>query len=295
MMPVAEACGVTIHCPKEGWFSFFNSPYPAHRLLTGIDIYPGLRFGEIAPSPVGGRLIAVREIRTPRGRFFEDVGYDIVVLMESVENPGKVVKLLHVEPTLRIGDTVEVGEELGRLIRSGYFHFWTDPHIHIEVREPSDPLRVRGGHRLRRLIKPRIRDPPEKLEGRITLIKPEYALLTLDGLDGGLTARVGDVPVLLDGGIPHYKWLGFHTDRLLMNGSVELCGQPIAVVEENYEGCALARCGGLRFEVKGRSVGLSLYLSMGLEASVKLVPPRPGALEVEEGEEVSIEIATGRG
>ena len=294
MTPIAEACGVRVYCPRGGWFSFFNSPYPAHRSMTGVDVYPALEFGDRAPSPIGGRLTAFRRVRAPRGRLFKDVGYDVITLLESLENPGMVVKMLHVEPTIRPGEVVEVGEELGILLRSGYFDFWTSPHIHLEVREPSDPLRARGGRRFRRLLQPRMGDPPEELRGWVTLLKLEYALLTLEGSSGGLTGRVGDAAVLLDGGVPHYGWLGLHLPRSMTGGLVELCGQPIAMVEERYGECALARCTGPRFEVEGQRVGLSLYLSTE-EASLKLVPPKPGALRLEEGEEITIGIIPGGG
>jgi hypothetical protein len=52
-----------------------------------------------------------------------------------------------------VGDVVEVGKPLGILLRSGFFDFWTDPHIHVEVRSPSDPIRAMGGFMLERLIK----------------------------------------------------------------------------------------------------------------------------------------------
>lgn len=292
MIPVAEACDVKVYCPKGEWVSFFNSPYPAHRLMTGVDIYPGQKFGDLAPSPVRGRLIAARRIRSPRGKLFEDAGYDVVLLLESLENPDKVVKLLHVEPIREIGDVVEVGEELGLLIRSGYFNFWTDPHIHVEVREPSDPLRVRGGHRFRRLLHQRIPTPPVRIRGRVILIQPEYALLALDGSFGGLSAKVGDSSVLLDGGIPHYGWLGLHTSHPLEDNLVELCGHPIAMIAMNYEDCSLARCKDVRFRVDGQIVRLSLYLSTN-SVAVKLIPPRPGALRLEEGADVSIRIDRG--
>ena len=56
------------------------------------------------------------------------------------------MKLLHVDTTVEEGDDVDVGQGLGPLIRSGYFGYHTPPHVHIEVRPPGDPLRVRGGY-----------------------------------------------------------------------------------------------------------------------------------------------------
>ncbi|HDI53174.1 MAG TPA: hypothetical protein ENF89_03370 [Candidatus Bathyarchaeota archaeon] len=293
MKPVAEARGVEVYCPIDGWISFFNSPYPAHKSMTGVDIYPGLEYGEAAPSPIEGRLIAVRRVKAPRGRLFRDAGYDVLTLYESVENPRVVVKMLHLEPIIDVGERIGVGDELGLLLRSGYFDFWTSPHIHIEVREPSDPIRARGGHPFKRLLRPEIGDPPEELRGRVIEARPEYILLELEGRRGGLAARVDGVPILLDGGIPHYGFLGLHASTSIEGEVVRLCGKPLGRVERIFGDCALARFEGLGFRVGGHPVGLSLYLSVGSKASVKLIPERPGAIYEEAGEELEIEFSGG--
>ncbi len=289
MLPVAEARGVGVHCPQGGWLSFFNSPYPAHRSMTAIDIYPGLEYGEIAPSPIEGRLIAVRRLRAPKGRLFRDAGYDVLTLYESAENPKVVVKMLHLEPIIDVGEGIDIGEELGRLLRSGYFDFWTSPHIHLEVRDPSDPLRARGGHRFRRLLNPEIEDAARELRGRVIEVRPEYLLLRLEDHQGGLTAEIDGMPILLDGGVPHYSFIGLHASRKVGKGVVRLCGEPIGRVEKSFGECALARFEEVTFQVKGRRVGLSLYLSTG-EASLKLIPESPEALELKVGEEIKIEL-----
>ena len=294
MLPVAEAGGVKVYCPEGGWLSFFNSPYPAHRSMTAIDLYPILEYGEVAPSPIEGRLIAVRRVRAPKGRLFRDAGYDVLTLYESAENPRVVVKMLHIEPIIEVGETIDIGEELGHLLRSGYFDFWTSPHIHIEVRRQTDPIRARGGYQFRRLIEVEAGDPPEELRGRVIEAKPEYILLRLRGHPKmGLAARVGGRPVILDGGIPHYGWLGLHSSVEIINGLVELCGMEIGRVERSFGNCALTRFEGSGFMVDGQTVGLSLYISTG-EASLKLVPRRPGTLDVGVGEELRIEFSRER-
>jgi len=291
MLPVAEARGVVIHCPKGGWLSFFNSPYPAHMSMTALDLYPGLEYGEIASSPIEGRLIAVRKVKAPRGRLFRDAGYDVLSLYESAENPRVVVKMLHLEPLIEVGEAISVGEELGHLLRSGYFDFWTSPHIHIEVRRPTDPIRARGGYRFRKLMEVEVGDPPEELRGRVVEAKPEYILLRLrQHSRGGLAARVDGRPVILDGGVPHYRWFGLHTYTEITEGLVKLCETPIGRVERSFGDCALARFRGPRFIVDGQPVGLSLYLSTG-EASLKLVPERPGTLKPRVGEELQVEFS----
>ncbi|MFQ6054099.1 MAG: hypothetical protein ACE5OO_07740, partial [Candidatus Bathyarchaeia archaeon] len=205
MVPVASSEGVTIHCPEEGKFSFFNSPFPAHYMSTGIDIYPRRRVGKVAPSPVEGRVVKIRRVKAPRGRGFRGAGFDFVILLKSRENPERVIKILHLIPAVRCGEAVEPGQGLGRLLRSGYFNFWTEPHIHLEVRSPLDPLRARGGFALRRLLEVDEADPVEELRGRVKESRREYSLIALGRrFRQGLPARVGGVTGLLDGGIPHY-------------------------------------------------------------------------------------------
>ncbi|MCK4438647.1 hypothetical protein KAV47_06205, partial [Candidatus Bathyarchaeota archaeon] len=202
MAPVVSSKGVTISCPVDGMFSFYNSPYPAHSQSTGVDVYPDTGFGGIAPSPVSGEVTLIRRVRGPRGRGYEASEYDVVTLLRSLENPGKVVKLLHVDPTLSVGDEVRAGEELGRLLRSGYYGFATSPHVHVEVREPTDPLRARGGHRMERLMEVGRVKPLEELRGIVALCSPEFSILRLDTPACGLPADVGGVSGVLDGGIP---------------------------------------------------------------------------------------------
>lgn len=293
MIPVAVAGGVTVSCPADGRCSFYNSPFPAHRLSTGVDIYTDNEFGEVAPSPVSGVVELVRRVRSPRGRGFEDPGYDVVTLLRSLEDPGRVIKLLHVEPIIGRGDEVEKGQELGRLLRSGYYGFATSPHVHVEIRDPSDPLRVRGGHRLRRLLDVSGVEPVEELRGTVTRSIPEFSLVRLEVCSAnGLPADVGGVPGILDGGIPYYGWLGAHIgDDPPRDNTVTLLGTAIAQIKAVNEGGCLADCLEFSVKVDGRAIrGLSLRLSPRKEAEVKLIPSSRGALRLEEGTEVSLSI-----
>jgi len=200
-MPVAGVDGVTIHCPSEGRYAFYNSPYPAHRLSTGIDIYPGKGFGEAAGSPVSGRVTLVRKVRAPKARQFRDHGHDAVILLESRENPERVIKILHVEPSVQEGDVLETGQTLGTLLRSGYFGYSTAPHIHLEVRRPGDPLRARGGLRFERLQE--IGNIPElgSLEAFVHRSVAEYAEIEIRGASRwGLQCEAGGALGVLEGG-----------------------------------------------------------------------------------------------
>ena len=94
MAPVASSEGVTISCPTDGMFSFYNSPYPAHHQSSGVDVYPDAGFGGMASSRVSGEVTLIRRVRSPRGRTYKASEYDVVTLLRSRENPSKVVKLL---------------------------------------------------------------------------------------------------------------------------------------------------------------------------------------------------------
>lgn len=188
---------------------------------------------------------------------------------------------------------MEAGQELGRLLRSGYYGFATSPHVHVEIRDPSDPLRVRGGHRLRRLLDVSGVEPVEDLRGTVTRSIPEFSLVRLEGYSAnGLPADVGGVPGLLDGGIPYYGWLGAHiSDDPPKDNIVTLLGTAIAQIKEVNEGVCLADCLEFSVRVNGRSIlGLSLHLSPRREAEVKLIPSSRGALRLEEGTEVYLSI-----
>ena len=292
MAPVASSEGVTISCPVDGMFSFYNSPYPAHRQSTGIDVYPDTGFGGMAPSPVSGEVTLIRRVRGPRGRGYEASEYDVVTLLRSRESPGKVVKLLHVDPTLSVGDEVRAGEELGSLLSSGYYGFATSPHVHVEVREPSDPLRAQGGHRMERLIDVGRVEPLEELRGVVTLCSPEFSIVRIDTPTHGLPANVDGVSGVLDGGIPYYGWMGVHYDSgRPEGGAVELTGHPIATTGAIHDRVCLADCNDFSVKVEGKpTLGLSLRLTPRKGAEVKLVPRSLGGLALDEGSEVTVNI-----
>lgn len=296
MVKIASSGGVSIYCPKDGRFSFFNSPYPAHRAYTAIDIYSNKDFGSIAPSPVSGEVKLIRRVACPERKSFKSTDYDYVILIQSLENPKLWVKILHLEPLIDVGDTVNVGDNLGILLRSGFFDYWTDPHIHVEIREPSDPIRARGGLRLKKNFTFNRGDIEvvEEMRGVIVGLKPEYALMALDGdLRHGLPVEVCGEIGLIDGGIPHYGFFGAHLEneeRVSWGDSVKLCGREIGVVEQIHSGACVARCLGRSFKVKGAPVKLSFYLYLS-RPLVKIIPNGSRRLTLEMFEEVSIIIS----
>jgi len=290
---IASSEGVSIYCPKDGKFSFFNSPYPAHRSCTGIDVYPKRAFGEIAPSPVGGEVTKVRQVKCTQGKDFEGSSYDYVILVSSLENSKRWVKILHVEPRVKVGDIVEPGEDLGILLRSGFFNFWTDPHLHVEVREPSDPIRARGGFKFDRLIEADALEAARALGGTVVESKSEYSLVALNeefkhGIPVGLDGQIG----LLDAGVPHYRWFGIHVDTCPSHGgAIRLCGRKIGTAKSTHSNMCIAESCNPNFILNGKLVGLSFYLYPSSTPLVKVIPCRPGRLALEKSEEVSVAIS----
>ena len=299
IVPVAESEGVTIYCQTDGVFSFFNSPYIAHRTYSGVDIYMPKEFGEIISSPVLGRVSEIRRVRCPDRREFEASKFDYVTLIRSVENPKRMVKILHVKPTVEPGRFVEPGQELGLLLRSGYFDFWTDPHVHVEVRDPQDPIRARGGFKIKRTlllndIESLDTEPPRELRGTVVKVRREYSLIVLkNSCKYGLPVDVNGSRGILDGGVPHYGWFGIHTSHEpSLGGVVKLCGAPIGVLKSVFGKTGLAECSGFRLLLGGVKVGFSLYLYPSGRPLVKVVPPKPGALNLELSEEVRVAVVT---
>jgi hypothetical protein len=292
----AVACseGVRVHCPAVGRFSFFNSPYPPHRGCSAVDIYPGVGFGCEAPSPVEGEVVAIRAVKCPGGRGFEASTLDYVILLRSLENPERWVKVLHVKPHVLVGEVVGVGKPLGFLLRSGFFDFWTDPHIHVEVRSPSDPIRASGGFTLERLIElDTVNGLIGELRGFVVESKPEYSLISLNnGLGRGLPVNVDGEVGFLDGGIPHYGYFGVHlSGKPSKGGVVRLCGVKIGVVKLVFSGTCLAVCCGSNFKLDGKPVRLSTYIYPSGNHLLKVVPNRLGELKLDRFQEVSLAIS----
>ncbi|WP_457754004.1 hypothetical protein [Thermococcus sp.] len=62
-MRIAKVNELNFDIPKNAWFSFFNSPYPAHKFGTAIDVY----FPKKALFPFEeGKVLEIKKVRTPR-------------------------------------------------------------------------------------------------------------------------------------------------------------------------------------------------------------------------------------
>ncbi|MEM2424124.1 MAG: hypothetical protein QXR45_00150 [Candidatus Bathyarchaeia archaeon] len=293
VISVASSDGVIVYCPEGGKFSFFNSPYPAHSTYSAIDIYPRTNFGQIAPSPIYGEVTSIRRVRCPDSRGFKGSKCDYVILLRSLENAERLIKILHVEPIVEVGEIIKPGDEIGFLLRSGFFDFWTEPHLHVEVRDPLDPIRARGGFKLERSIHFNALAENIDLHGIVVESKQEYSLINLEhDLRYGIPVEVNGEYGILDAGVPHYRLLGVHMSTQPSIGSiVKLNGVKAGVVESVHSNMCIAKCfSNLTFKVKGHPVGLSLYLYTS-KPLLKIIPNKIGALKLEESEDVSIMIS----
>ncbi len=281
MLPVAGSDGVTIHCPADGRYAFYNSPYPAHRLMTGIDVYPEAVFGESAHSPVEGVVTLVRRVKAPTSHLFESSGYDTVTIIRSRETPGRVAKLLHVDTILDEGGHVDVGDDLGPLIRSGYFGYNTLPHVHLEVRSADDPLRVRGGRHIRSLLTPHGPTPSEEMKGVVIASRHEYSLVQLDHKAAGTVADIGGASGILDGGVPLYGWFGAHTWHQPKTEEINLLGKQIGRITSVMEGTCIAQCTPFEIRLEGVPVNVFFFLRPDGKPQVAATSVIKGRLQLE--------------
>ena len=129
------------------------------------------------------------------------------VIIISLGGGGDVLKILHVKPTIRKGEKLYLGDQLGEFVRTYHFFPWTEPHMHVELRKASDPLRALGGYKL--IPELELLNILERYECRVRevfvvrYVGGSYYLLKPMG-GGYPCAQVSGVNGFLDGGIPHY-------------------------------------------------------------------------------------------
>lgn len=183
------------------YFSLYNSPYPAHDSGAAIDLYPET---ETAPSPVAGEVVDTRTVRAPPKPYA--AVHDHLILIDTGRH---TVRILHVDPTVDAGDTVDVGTPLGTLVRSGFFAPWVENHIHLGFRPPdANPYRATGS--LRITTDHPIIPVPWDGTGRVRETGDTYCLLDTPGHPnpGGAFAGIAagtPEPGVIDGGCPHYE------------------------------------------------------------------------------------------
>lgn len=290
MVPVAEAEGVKLQCPEDGRYAFFNSPYPPHKLNSSVDLYPVEPYGRDARSPVDGEVILLRKVKAPSGHGFDAADHDSVIVVRNKDNPDTVTKMLHADPLVQVGDTVKVGDPIGTTLRSGYYGAGTSPHLHTEIRRPDDPIRARGGYRLKR-VDDRIGKPETELAGEVVQVQSEFTFIRLNLTSTGLVGEVNGTPAILDGGIPYYRWMGAHLPDPPAKGEITLLGKTIGVITDVFDGSCKADCTDFSFSVENTSIlGLSLTLQPRKETLVKIYPRRTHVFEPSIGDWLEVNL-----
>lgn len=286
MVQIAESRGVAIHVNEENFFSFANSPYYAHERISAVDVYPPR--GELeALSPVEGSVLFVKPL---------SLGKDYALAIEAGE--GLCVKILHVKPRVKAGEKVRVGDYLGKIVWSPFYNFWTDRHMHVEVRPIADPLRARGGFELD--VSPLLAKMKLNFQAsrgprpfKVDLVKSEYALLKSPKGEGAFASPIAvkeeGFVGYVEGGLPHYG-------HGALIGAIERPAGELpfpllggrAAVDYVRRGYAHFKCERRRIRVHGKEYrGLSVYVN---DEWLKLVPVKPGGVEVKEGDELLLEI-----
>ena len=232
-------------------FSLYNSPYPAHDAGCAVDLYPG---GQSAPSPVAGEVLATRTVRCPPKPYAAERDHLLLVDCGEV-----VARLLHVDPAVGEGDRVDVGDDLGTPVRSGFFGQWVDDHVHLGFRAPDRNLRrARGSLPL----EVGVDVDAVAWDGAGTVIEtgPTHVRLDAPDRDGrGFAAIASDDGVPLDGGLVHYTGGGALSPR---TAELSLLGTPIGRADGRdvaWRDVAVSveRDDGRRI----RATGLSLFAS----------------------------------
>jgi hypothetical protein len=203
-------------------FSLYNSPYPAHDRGCAIDLYRDPdRDDDVAPSPVAGEVLDSHERRVPSKTYAEATDHILLVDVDEAasgfdpggtadgedDGSGYVARMLHVDPAVGPGDRVEVGDPLGRMVRSGFFAPWVDNHVHLGFRRPDQNL-LRAGGSLDLSLPDAVAPTPLEWDGAGTVVETGRTYVVLDAPTSGGGEWVGvaaDEGGVLDGGLAHYE------------------------------------------------------------------------------------------
>jgi hypothetical protein len=300
---LAESCGVYLYLLDSfEYISLFNSPYYAHNHGIAADIYlgPG-KFGAEAPCPSPGKVISIKKVGTPTRKNFNAEETDYLIILKSDENPEYVIKMLHVNPKVKIGENLDLGDCVGTLIRSGFFNFWTDPHIHIEIRNPGDAIRAKGAYpiHLLSLKKKGCSESDNSFKCEVidvrtdyTMVEPSRRVIINMGRFYGFVTRINNALGLLDCGLPHYGFGGIILEKnnFDLGQKVFIGDLHIGKVVEKRQNIAGIKLEPLSINCEGINLrGLSLYMNLK-KPLIKLISKRRERLNLSEGEEILITI-----
>ena len=290
----AARAGETVRLPPSvvgqyRRFSLYNSPYPAHDRGCAIDLYPADNRGL---SPVAGEVLETRTVRAPPKPYAADEEFLILVNVDPdrtglevgwPDDEGVVARMLHVRPHVSPGDTVAVGDDLGPMVRSGFFAPWVGNHVHLGFRRAEQNL-LRAGGSLPLTAGVDVEPLAWDGIGTVTETGDTYAVLDAPTHPApgerfaGVAGRVGaedGTGVVLDGGLAHYTGGGLPGRELAAqpeSGAVSFLGHHVGdatgrnVVWRDVDVLANGE----------RITGMSLFTGLDPEFGAKLVCPDRG-------------------
>jgi hypothetical protein len=286
-------------------FSLYNSPYPAHDRGCAIDLYPA---GNRGLSPVAGEVLETRTVRAPPKPYAADEEFLILVDVDADRtglqadgsaDEGVVARILHVRPRVSAGETVAVGDDLGPMVRSGFFAPWVGNHVHVGFRRSEQNLLRAGGSLPVEAavdIEPLVWDGV----GTVTETGDTYAVLDAPthpapgerfvGIRGQIgEANSSETAVALDGGLTHYTGGGL-PGQAIATGSDRGDDSSVTFLD-HYVGDAAGRDVTWRdidiLANGDRITGLSLFAARDPEFGAKLVCPDR---EFSVGDEVEVSV-----
>ncbi len=302
-IPVATFQGIDIFCQPSAKLSFFNSPWFPHRQGQAIDIYDGI-FGSEVKSPVDGIIQDIRRFHSPESKYFEHLPWEWGILINPFKNDTNCFKILHVEPTVNKGDEIHVGSVIGNYIRNGYFEPWTDPHIHLEIRNKTISLnsmyRASGAIPFQSQIEPKVtQNHSEELIGQVNQINPHFLSVQIEDCNTkpgwkGITAKVGKNIGLIDCGLAYYNGFGGIVGKLqnaVPNTPIFIGNRVIGHITHILDSRrALAKFIDVKISVNDRKV-LGLSLDIAFEVNqLKIVDRNLNQFGLEEGDNITIKI-----
>jgi hypothetical protein len=281
---------VNVLIPQTSHFSIGTSPYYAHQHGLAIDIYHEISLDNYeALSPVSGKVIKTKTLVAPKSNFEGGINKEHLTLIENKENPKFVYKFLHIKPSIKKGQDIEVGDAIGKTIRNGYFAPWSSPHLHLEVRSKEDAIRASGGNQFSlhfNNINQRKKNTEEHHNNKIPIaikyIFKEYLLAYFpENLYYKIDPYIGvkgknlESDCILDGGIPIYKkGIAIFDDyfKSEYQSSIHLNGKKIGTLWDQRGNFGFIKFDQVRFYLNDKEIrGISLFLA-NFKPLIKIVP-----------------------
>jgi len=255
MNVIGKAHGIELHSPDDAYFSYFNSPYTGHTLGSAIDIYPHHNgWGHSVQAPIDGRVTRIKKMTMGLEKSFPTADYDFGLAIKPESSDSDIVRILHIEPEVSVGDMIVVGDNIGTTIRSRYFNYWTGPHYHVEIMSENSFNRSSQSYHLEipfEYIPTRSHSTTKEIEFEVKSVSRDHIVGYPKNLDyvsvgqyKGISANHenGKTIGILDGGIPHYKHGGvIGSFRIDVSSKINLEDVQVGSVVQSMHGASYFR------------------------------------------------------